>query len=106
MLSRSYIVMCIDNNFLFNIFQGWALYSKGGIKHQTLCVAHINNRITLQQCKEDTSQKFELLRNGLIFHSATHQCLSHDGRFPTLVECDREHYTDTSLEWDFLLHRT
>ena len=80
------------------------MYSKGGIKHQTLCLAHIHNRITLQQCKGgDTSQAFELLRNGLVFHSSTHQCLSHDGRLLTLVDCDKEHNTDTSLEWDFLL---
>ncbi len=81
------------------------MYSKGGVKQRTLCLSYMNNLFTLQQCNsQDMAQSFQLQSNGLLVHTATQHCAtSSNEQHLTLVQCDTEHNTDTSIEWDFVI---
>ena len=80
------------------------MYSKGGVKHQTLCLAYANSKFSVEQCKpEDNSQQFQLQPNGLLVHTATKHCVTASGSHLTLVQCDTKQNTNTSIEWDFVL---
>lgn len=103
------MVTCIVlvHNFFF--LQGWALYSKGGLKQATLCLTNRHNQIVLMQCNgDDQAQKFELLPlSRKIHHKPTEQCLSvasaGSGHLPTLVDCNTA--SEASLVWEFVLPR-
>lgn len=84
--------------------QDWAMHSSGTVRRKTLCLAFMNNQFTLEQCKpEDVSQQFQLLPNGLLLHTTTKHCVATSGNHLTLVQCDTQNNTDTSIEWDFIL---
>lgn len=86
--------------------QGWALYTKGGLKQATLCLSNRHNQLVLMQCNDDDqAQKFELMPSNKVQHKPTGQCLSGTGigHLPTLVDCDV--LPDSSLIWNFVLPR-
>ena len=88
--------------------QGWALYSKGGIKQASLCLSNRHNQLILMQCNgDDRAQSFELMQHdGKIYHKPTGQCLSGSGveQLPSLVDCNS--LPNSSLQWKFVLSRS
>ncbi len=80
------------------------MYSKGGVKQRTLCLSYMTNQFSQQQCNsQDTAQSFQLQSNGLLVHTPTRRCLATGSQHLTLVNCNIELNTDTSIEWDFIL---
>lgn len=107
-IAGSYRGYCGHTNLMECFLQGWALYSKGGLKQATLCLSNRHNQLVLMQCNgDDQAQKFELLpSNRKIYHKPTGQCLSSGasgGHLPTLTDCNTS--PEASLIWQFVLSR-
>ena len=78
--------------------QGWALTTKGGIKHHSLCLTNEVGNLYLGVCDGDSKQQFQHTSDGLVVHTASGLCMTMDSRQagPVLVACE-----DSDL-WEFV----
>jgi hypothetical protein len=84
--------------------QSFAKLVHGGLKRSTLCLTLELNKFLLSPCSsKDSSQRFELLENGLLYHRPSLKCVTSQATssLPYLQDCDITNPSPDIALWEY-----